>query len=118
MVTNRGVVIVLQVFIFLWFLLFVLALFLNEISTNYTMILTNVTNQSVALFFIIFPQFNNGIKYPLFITLSSLAASLISVLFWINAEKIVEEKIVEEKIVEEKIVEENIMNDEEIDITK
>lgn len=97
MFTNANSCILLQIFVLLWFLLFVLALFLNEISTNYTMILTNITNQSVALFFIIFPQFNNGIKYPLFITLSSLATSLISVLFWIKAEVIVDNITIEEE---------------------
>lgn len=75
-----------QLFIVLWCLLFVLALFLNEISTNYTMILTNITNQSVALFFIIFPHLNHGIKYPLYITLCSLGASFISIILWVNAE--------------------------------
>lgn len=97
MTSDIGAAVVLQVFILLWFLLFVLALFLNEISTNYTMILTNITNQSVALFFIIFPQFNHGIKYPLFITLSSLGTSLVSVLFWINAEKIIDNDVSDEE---------------------
>jgi len=97
MTSNIGACVILEVFIFLWFLLFVLALFLNEISTNYTMILTNITNQSVALFFIIFPQFNHGIKYSLFITLSSLFTSLVSVLFWINAEKVIDDSPTDEE---------------------
>lgn len=80
----------LQLFISLWCTLFVLALFLNAISTNYTMILTNMTNQSVALFFIIFPHLNHGIKYPLYITLTSLGTSFASVILWVNAETIIE----------------------------
>lgn len=55
------------------------------------MILTNIINQSVALFFIIFPHLNHGIKYPLYITLSSMSTSIISVIFWMNAEKIVDD---------------------------
>ncbi|MBA3751167.1 MAG: hypothetical protein H0X03_09825 [Nitrosopumilus sp.] len=97
MVTDLWALLVLQIFIVLWFCLFILALFLNEISTNYTMILTNITNQSVALFFIIFPGLNHGLKYPLFITLSSLATSFISVLFWVNAEKVIDENTSDEE---------------------
>jgi hypothetical protein len=97
MVSNVTAFFTLQVFMLLWYLLFVLALFLNEISTNYTMILTNITNQSIALFFIIFPHLNEGIRYPLFITLSSMATSFVSVLFWINAEKIVDDNVADDE---------------------
>jgi hypothetical protein len=91
MTTNVWAFVLLQIFILLWFLLFIIAVFLNEISTNYTMILTNITNQSIALFFIIFPHLNKGIRFPLYITLSSLATSFISVVFWINAEKVIDD---------------------------
>lgn len=94
-----------EVFVILWYLLFVIALFLNEISTNYTMILTNITNQSVALFFIMFPHLNNGISYPIYITLSSLGTSFLSVVFWIKAEKVnqTEEQIISNSDIEERI---------------
>lgn len=87
MFSNIISFVILEIFIILWFSLFLLAVALNEISTNYTMILTNITNQSVALFFIIFPHLNHGIKYPWFVTVGSLSSSFISVIFWINAEK-------------------------------
>lgn len=48
--------------------------------------LTNLTNQSVALFFSIFPYLNNGIKAPLYILMPSLALNIISVTLWIYGE--------------------------------
>ena len=93
MITDTWSCLWLMIFILLWFLLFIIALFLNELSTNYTMILTNITNQSIAIFFIIFPSLNHGLQYPLYITLSSLATSFISVLFWINAEYVIDDDV-------------------------
>ena len=51
------------------------------------MILTNITNQSVAIFFTIFPELNHGIQYPLAVTISSLVLNVLSVVLWIKGEK-------------------------------
>ena len=75
-----------QLFIFDCLVLFIISIYLNEISTNYNMILTNLTNQSVALFFTIFPALNTGIKYPLSITMLSMLCNIISVMIWIKSE--------------------------------
>lgn len=75
-----------QLFVFDCLALFVISIYLNEISTNYNMILTNLTNQSVALFFTIFPSFNTGIQYPIYVTALSMLCNILSVIFWIKCE--------------------------------
>jgi len=75
-----------QLFVFDCLALFILSIYLNNISTNYNMILTNLTNQSVALFFTIFPNFNNGIHVsPIFVTIS-LLFNIVAVILWIKGE--------------------------------
>lgn len=76
----------LELYIYDCLLLYLLSIYFNSISTNYHMILTNVTNQSVAIFFTIFPRFNHGIQYALYITLPSLACNISSVFLWIKGE--------------------------------
>lgn len=67
-------------------LLYFLSILLNSISTNYNLILTNITNQSVALFFIIFPYLNKGIKSNIYVTLVTLFLNIVSVILWIKGE--------------------------------
>lgn len=67
--------------------LFIFSIYLNAISTNYNMILTNLTNQSVALFFLIFPHLNHGIKYPMSVTMLSLTFNISSIILWVRGEK-------------------------------
>ena len=55
---NFMTLFLIQLFVFDCLALFIISIYLNEISTNYNMILTNLTNQSVALFFTIFPSFD------------------------------------------------------------
>ncbi len=75
-----------QLFVFDCLALFLLSIYLNTISTNYNMILTNLTNQSVALFFTIFPQFNNGIHVSPVFVIISLLFNIIAVVLWIRGE--------------------------------
>jgi len=65
-------------------LCFLASIYLNQISSNYNAILTNLTNQSVALFFVIFPSLNAGTKHSLIPTLFSIAFSVVSVIIWIS----------------------------------
>jgi len=51
------------------------------------MILTNITNQSVAIFFSVFPNLNNGLKHPIYFTIPSLLFNIISVALWVCGEK-------------------------------
>jgi len=83
---NFTTLFLIQLFVFDCLALFVISIYLNEISTNYNMILTNLTNQSVALFFTIFPSFNHGIHYPIYVTALSMLCNILSVLFWIKCE--------------------------------
>lgn len=87
---------IIQFFIVVCLVSFVLSIYLNEISTNYNMILTNLTNQSVALFFVFFPELNHGVKNSLFNTLISVICSCASVYFWFKGETQVPKK--DEKI--------------------
>jgi hypothetical protein len=80
-------IIILQLFIWDCLLLYLFSILLNAYSTNYNMILTNLTNQSVAIFFSIFSNLNNGIKAPLYITIPSLVLNIISVILWVPGEK-------------------------------
>jgi len=75
-----------QIFIFDCLFLFLISIYLNGISTNYNMILTNLTNQSVALFFTIFPHLNKGIRYPLSITMLSMFCNVMSIILWVKGE--------------------------------
>jgi Na+/H+-translocating membrane pyrophosphatase len=79
--------VILELFIIDCLALYLITVHLNSISTNYNMILTNLTNQSVAIFFIIFPNLNNGIQYPILITVCSLIINIISVLLWMKGER-------------------------------
>jgi len=86
-VSNFWTFCILELFIIDCLVLYLLTVHLNSISTNYNMILTNLTNQSVAIFFIIFPQLNHGIQYPIFIVICSLILNIISVFLWMKGEK-------------------------------
>ena len=86
LINNISNFLILEAFIYDCLFLYVASIFLNSYSTNYNMMLTNLTNQSVALFFSIFPYLNNGIKAPLYILMPSLALNIISVTLWIYGE--------------------------------
>lgn len=79
-------------FIFSYILLYIFSVYLNQISTNYNMITSTLTNPSVAIFFTIFPNLNPGIKFPLYATIISVSCSIIGVILWIQGEKIINDK--------------------------
>jgi hypothetical protein len=74
----------LELFIFDCLLLYFLTIWLNSMSPNYNMILTNLTNQSVAIFFSVFSSLNTGYKHPLYITIICLLLNCLSVCLWIK----------------------------------
>lgn len=78
---------ILELFILDCLVLYLLSIYLNSVSTNFNMILTNITNQSVAIFFTIFPSLNNGMKYPIHVTIISLVFNVCSVCLWIKGER-------------------------------
>jgi hypothetical protein len=79
--------IILELFILDCLALYIFSIVLNSYSTNFNMILTNLTNQSVAIFFSIFPNFNNGLRAPIYITIPGLLFNIFSVILWIKGEK-------------------------------
>jgi len=93
-----------QMVIYDCLILFFISISLNVISTNYNMILTNLTNQSVAIFFSVFPSLNHGIHHATELIVISLTLNVISVFLWVKGE-IKDKKIIEEesKINNEKI---------------
>jgi len=60
--------------------------YMNEISSNYTILSSYATTQSVAIFFLIFPSLNRGIASNWQITLTSVSLSLAGVFVWIWGE--------------------------------
>ena len=72
--------------------MFMLGIYVNSISTNYTMITKVVISPSVAIFFTIFSDLNPGLKYPLWIVIVTVIASIISVILWLKGESKIEYK--------------------------
>ena len=86
--TDGTKMLLIQLFVLVMFVLVIVSIYLNAISTNYNMILTNVSNQVVALCFTIFPSLNSGIQYPLWVIIISLLLNIVSVVLWIKGESI------------------------------
>lgn len=91
--TSAKTTFLLQLFIYDCLFLYVASIYLNQISSNYNMILTNLTNQSVAIFFLIFPELNKGIEHTWGVTILSILFSLTGIILWIKSEKEVHEEI-------------------------
>ena len=68
-------------------ILYVMSICLNSISANYNMILTNLTNQSIAIFYLIFPALNHGIKHKWYFAVPSLVCNIVSVVLWMKCEQ-------------------------------
>lgn len=85
-VTSYSHFLLFEGFIVGYVLLYVFSVYLNAISTNFNMITSTLTNPSVAIFFIIFPNLNNGISLPLYYSIPSILCSVLSVLLWIYGE--------------------------------
>jgi hypothetical protein len=77
----------LQSFIFSFIILYAVSIYLNSISTNYNMITAVATNPATAIFFTVFPQFNDGIVIPIEYVIPGLICSVLSVIFWILGER-------------------------------
>jgi len=107
---NKLSILLTQIFIFDCVIFFIISIYLNEISSNYNMILTGLTNQSVILFFTIFPKLNTGIKYPIYISVFCIICNILSVIFWLKGESSTRKKY-ENLIVEININEDDFIND-------
>jgi len=83
---NPYPIIYTQLFVFNYIIFSLSGIYLNQISTNYNTILSGLSNQSVAIFYMIFPHLNNGIVYPLVIALFSIGFNAMGILCWIKAE--------------------------------
>jgi hypothetical protein len=77
----------LEFFVGSYLLNYIFAVYLNSISTNYNMISTIAVNPLTVTFFTIFPRFNPGIKYELYITIPGLFFSVLSVWLWLKGER-------------------------------
>lgn len=80
---NTGLLVV---FVIVCFVGFFFGTYLNEISSNYNMVLTTLTTQAVALFFLIVPSLNHGFQSPLVNTIVSIILSIGCVACWVYAE--------------------------------
>ena len=66
---------------------YILMIYLNQISANYSTIIGNINTQILALFFAIFPELNKGFQYPLVVIMMNIFCNISSIIFWINGEK-------------------------------
>lgn len=65
---------------------YVFSVYTNEISTNYTIITSALTNPVLTIFFIIFPKLNTGITFPIYASIISVTLGVIGVILWIKGE--------------------------------
>ena len=77
----------LQLYMGAYIIMYIMSIHLNSISTNYNMILVVATNPVVGLFYTLFPQFNPGIQYPIWIVITTMIGISISVFLWFMGEK-------------------------------
>lgn len=66
---------------------YILLIYLNQISANYSTIISGINTQILGLFFAIFPSLNTGFQYPLTVTMLNIFCNISSIIFWIKAEK-------------------------------
>lgn len=76
----------LEGFVISYILSYIMCVYLNTISTNFTMITPIISNPIVVLFFTIFEEFNDGIVYPLWLIILCILLSLIGALLWLKGE--------------------------------
>lgn len=107
---NNLSALLLQLFIFDCVIFFIISIYLNEISSNYNMILSGLTNQSVILFFIIFPKLNTGIEYSIYISVFCIVCNISSVLCWLKGESTLRKKYTELNRTEINISEDDFIN--------
>jgi len=67
--------------------MFIVSITVNKISTNYNMMLTLMMSPLGSLFFVIFNEFNFGVKFNWYIILSTLICTILSIVLWIIGEK-------------------------------
>lgn len=87
-ITNYKASLLLEGFIVAYMIAYMLAVYLNSINSNFNMISPVVSNPLVAIFFTVFSQYNNGIKYPIWIICCCVGCSIIGVVLWLFSEKI------------------------------
>lgn len=78
---------IIQLYVISRIISYILSIYLNEISANYSTIISGINTQITALFFAIFPYLNKGFQYPITITMLNIFFNILSILFWIKGEK-------------------------------
>jgi hypothetical protein len=78
---------VVEGFIIAYITAFVMYAYLNNYSSNYSMLTIIMANPITLLFFYFFHQFNTGITYPVYIIIPAIMLSALSVILWTRGEK-------------------------------
>jgi hypothetical protein len=63
-----------------------LILYLNSISSKYNMIIEIINNPVINVFFLLFPELNSGLQYPIYIVVPCLFTAILSVVLWIKGD--------------------------------
>ena len=84
--TNYHDALLLEAGIIAYLLMYIVATYLNAISTNYNMIANAGVQPVVILFFTIFNNLNTGIQYPWYISVLCAIFGLTSIMLWMKGE--------------------------------
>ena len=84
-----------QLYVFGRVISYILLIYLNQISANYSTIIGNINTQILALFFAIFPHLNKGFHYSVEVTMLNIFCNISSIIFWIKGEKVNENNSIE-----------------------
>lgn len=79
---------IIQAYVLARVISYILFIYLNQISANYSTIISNINTQILSLFFAIFPALNKGFKYPLVVTMLNIFCNICGIIFWIKGEKV------------------------------
>lgn len=74
-------------FIIAYIFAYIMSVYLNNISTNYNMMIPAMANPIVCIFFTVFTQFNIGIKYPIWAIVVPIICSSTGIILWMFGEK-------------------------------
>ena len=83
---NSIAIILLEIFIIFNIITHLVCLYAVQISANYTIIAITAAIPSIGVFFFIFPQFNEGIRYHWFEIFPCIICSIIAVALWLKGE--------------------------------
>lgn len=84
--SDKVAIILLELFIIFNVITHLLCLYAVRISTNYTIIAITAAIPTIGVFFLIFPNLNEGVKYAWYEILPCIFCSIIAVILWLNGE--------------------------------